>query len=130
MSHVRTIASRLLVIAIALAPLSQSRAATSAADIWTFRSLDGLKVINGTAETVTYRDRRAVHLIPPPGRLASDDTVSAILGDADFANGTIEVRLTRCSTRRSPIFPGRVCAQRIPASTSRMWIWTLADGRT
>ena len=27
------------------------------------------------------------------GRLASDDTVSAILGDADFANGTIEVQV-------------------------------------
>ena len=32
----------------------------------TFGSLDGLKVINGRGEIVTYRGRRAVHLVAAP----------------------------------------------------------------
>lgn len=54
-------------------------------------SLDGLKVVNGEGEMVTYQGRRAVHLIPAKGHENSDETMWAILTATDFTDGTIEL---------------------------------------
>ena len=71
--------------------------------VWTFESLDGLKVLNGTAEIVTYRGRRAVHLIPPTDLQGPADSVSAILGDSDFADGTIEAEVAGAPRVGAPV---------------------------
>ena len=54
-------------------------------------SVDGLKEVNGAVEMVTYRGRRAVHLIPAKGHENTDEAMWAILTGADFTDGTIEV---------------------------------------
>jgi hypothetical protein len=54
-------------------------------------SLQGLEVVNGTAEVATYRGRRAVHFEPLPDHRGPGDAVLAILTGPDFKDGTIEV---------------------------------------
>ena len=95
-------ASRLAVVALASASLSQSAPQNDAHRVWTFESLDTLKVINGTAEIVTYRGRRAVHLVPAPNRQGPADSISAILADSDFANGTIEAQIAGAPRAGAP----------------------------
>ena len=86
-----TIGSRLLIVAIACGCVARATAQQSAGvREWTFGSLDGLKVVNGTADLTTYRGRRAVHLVPSRVRMVSTENITAILADSDFANGTIE----------------------------------------
>jgi hypothetical protein len=53
-------------------------------------SVQGLEVVDGTAEVATYRGRRAVRLLPLPGHPA-DDSPMAIVTGTDFRDGTIEV---------------------------------------
>src|ERR1051325_6154028 len=64
--------------------------AANAAQEWTFPSADGLKVVNGTAEIVTYRGRRAAHLKASPGHDGPADDIVAIISGSDFSSGTIE----------------------------------------
>jgi hypothetical protein len=52
-----------------------------------------LEVVNGKTEITTYRGRRAVHLLPLPGREAGDGSVLAILKGTDFKDGAIEVEV-------------------------------------
>lgn len=61
----------------------------------TFRldSADGLELVNATAEVANYQGRRALHLLPLPGREASDDSLMAILKATDFTDGTIEAEV-------------------------------------
>src|SRR4051794_6908776 len=80
-------------IAVALAGAAATLAAVEAGRVqeWAFSSLDRVKVANGgRAELVTYRGRRALHLIVSPDHDAPTDTISATLAGVDFANGTIE----------------------------------------
>jgi hypothetical protein len=84
--------SRLLIVALA-GVLARAAAQGSAVQEWTFHSLDGVKVVNGTADLTTYRGRRAVHLTPAPDHQSPADDVLAILGDSDMTNGTIEAEV-------------------------------------
>ena len=56
-------------------------------------SLNGLEIVDGKAEIVTYGGRRALHLSPPPDLQTNDASVLAIVTAADFTNGTIEVEV-------------------------------------
>jgi hypothetical protein len=76
---------RLLLVALALGPLAHVSGTGNRE--WMFRSLDGVKVVNGRAEIATYRGRHAVHLIASP---APDGEAIAILAGSDSMNGTIE----------------------------------------
>ena len=49
-----------------------------------------MTVVNGTAGLTTYRGRRAVHLVSSPDHQGPTESVSGILSDSDFTNGTIE----------------------------------------
>src|SRR3954467_2864810 len=99
-NHVmRTVHSRLLVLAFACGSMTLAAAPAALVKEWAFGSLDGVKVSNGgRAELVTYpgrplvtlRGRRAVHVVVSPDHDAPAESISAILGDTDFANGTIE----------------------------------------
>jgi hypothetical protein len=91
-THVmKTVHSRLLVLAVACGSMTLAAAPAASVEEWAFGSLDGVKVSNGgRADLVTYRGRRAVHLIASPDHEAPTESISAILGDTDFANGTIE----------------------------------------
>jgi hypothetical protein len=95
-------ASRLAVVALASASLGQSTPRNDAGRVWTFESLNNLKVINGTAETVTYRGRRALHLIPAADPRESADSITAILADSDFTNGTIEAEVAGAPRAGAP----------------------------
>jgi hypothetical protein len=87
----RAVHSRLFVLAFACGAVPLAVLTAAPIQEWTFGSLDGVKVTNGgRAELVTYRGRRAVHLIVSSERDTPTDSISAILGDTDFANGTIE----------------------------------------
>lgn len=82
--------SRLAVIASAAAFLGQSPVGKNAAREWTFASTSGLKLVNATAQSTTYRGRHAVHLIPAPLRQGQPFSMKAILDNSEFANGTID----------------------------------------
>lgn len=87
----RAVHSRLLVLAVACGSVPLAVLAAAPIQEWAFGSLDGVKVtIGGRAELVTYRGRRAVHLTVSTEHDTPTDSISAILGDTDFANGTIE----------------------------------------
>jgi hypothetical protein len=49
------------------------------------------RVVNGTAEVVTYRGRRAVKLLRLPEMAKTDGDILAILADPQFKDGTIEI---------------------------------------
>src|ERR1700724_2180693 len=49
-----------------------------------------VEALNGTTEMVTYRGRRAVHLVHSPDHGGTDDAIIAILGGSEFSNGIIE----------------------------------------
>jgi len=96
-----TARTRFVLAALACVALG-TPAATTGDHVWTFGSLDGLKMINGRGEIVTYRGRRAVHLVAAPERRSADENVLAILGDADFGNGTIEARVAGAPRSDAP----------------------------
>jgi hypothetical protein len=50
-----------------------------------------LEVINGHTETVTYRGRRALKLVPAPETAGKDEDMLAVLAGPAFGNGTIEI---------------------------------------
>jgi len=96
-----TARTRFALAALACVALGRP-AATTGDHVWTFGSLEGLKMINGRGEIVTYRGRRAVHLVAAPERRSADENVLAILGDADFGNGTIEARVAGAPRSDAP----------------------------
>ena len=86
----RTVHSRLLVLAFACGSVTLGAVQPAPVQEWTFASLDGITVANGgRAELVTYRGRPAVHLIVSPDHAAPTDNIIAMLAGSDFANGTI-----------------------------------------
>jgi hypothetical protein len=87
------IVSPLVVAALAGACVATATMRAFAVQEWTFPSVDGLKVVNGTAEIVTYRGRRAAHLKALPGHDGPAENIVAIIGGSDFGNGTIEADL-------------------------------------
>ena len=54
-------------------------------------AVSGLQGWNARVEAVSYRGRRAVRLLPLPGREAADESILAIVTKSDFTDGTIEV---------------------------------------
>ena len=50
-----------------------------------------LTTVGGKAESVTYKGRGAVHLVPAPGAEKRDGDMMAILAGPDFKDGTIEI---------------------------------------
>jgi len=57
------------------------------------KQLGELEVLNGKAEIVDYRGRRAVHLVPSPDHSGPEDSVLAILGRSEFQDGVIEAEV-------------------------------------
>ncbi len=53
-------------------------------------SVAGLRMWNARVEVVSYRDRRAIHFLPPVSPAEGLDPM-AVLADTHFKNGTIEV---------------------------------------
>ena len=49
------------------------------------------EVLNGHTELVTYRGVRAVKLVPAPETAGRDEDMMALLGGAEFTNGTIQI---------------------------------------
>ena len=49
------------------------------------------EVLNGRTELVTYRGVRALKLVPAPETAGKDEDMMALLGGAEFANGTIQI---------------------------------------
>jgi hypothetical protein len=49
------------------------------------------EVLNGHTETVTYRGRRALKLVPAPETAGKDEDMLAVLAAPAFGNGTIEI---------------------------------------
>jgi len=87
----RALHSRVLVLAFAAGPVTLAAVQPAPVQEWTFGSLDGITVTSGgRAELVTYRGRRAIHLIVSPDHAAPTDDIVANLAGSDFANGTIE----------------------------------------
>lgn len=56
-------------------------------------SAKGLAPMGATVESVSYRGRRAVHLVPPTGHENQEGDMIAILAGPDFHDGTIEVEV-------------------------------------
>lgn len=51
------------------------------------------EVLNGRTETVTYRGRRALRLVPAPETKGKDEDVLALIAGPAFKNGTIEIEV-------------------------------------
>jgi hypothetical protein len=65
-------------------------------------SVAGLELVNATAEVVSYRGRRALHLVPEAGQAKSDGSMLAILAGPDFKDGTIQLDLAGAPRPGSP----------------------------
>ena len=84
---------KLVVSLLILASISHGQDSKPQASTYSLTSLDGLEIVNGKAEVVTYRGRRAVHLVPLPDHQTPTDAMLAILNARDFKNGTIELEV-------------------------------------
>jgi hypothetical protein len=95
-----------LVLAQVLFPLSSPNAFLSqdmkAQAAFPPQNLDELEVLSGKAEIVTYRGRRAIHLVPSPDHQGSDDSVFAILRASDFQDGVIEAEIAGAPRQGAP----------------------------
>jgi hypothetical protein len=65
-------------------------------------SLDDLEVLNGRAEVITYRGRRAVHLVPSANHQGPGDSVLAILTHSGFQDGVIEAEVAGSPLKGAP----------------------------
>ena len=79
--------------------LSQSSKPPSASSL---SRLGELEVLNGKAEIVTYRGRRAVHLLPSQHQDGPGDFVLAILTASDFQDGVIEADVSGVPAKGVP----------------------------
>ncbi len=77
-------------IALVVVSLAQARKAQPPSQQMRLDSVDGIEVIDGSAEIGTYDGRRALHLLPLPNH-PPDDSPLAIVKDTDLKDGTIEV---------------------------------------
>jgi hypothetical protein len=84
----------LLLISTSLPAANSGQRTGRARGAYALDTVEELEVINTKAEAVTYRGRRAVHLIDLPGQaneaVAGGNTI-AVLAGSDFKDGTIEV---------------------------------------
>jgi hypothetical protein len=81
-----------LAVAVSLVPTTAQTKKAPALTI-PLDSLAGLEALNGSAEIVTHKGRRALHLSPSSNHQPADDAVLAIVNSIDFRNGTIEVEV-------------------------------------
>jgi hypothetical protein len=65
-------------------------------------SAKGLVTVDGNAEVVTYRGRRALHLAPMAGHGTADEDMIAIVTGPDFKDGTIEVEVAGAPRAGAP----------------------------
>lgn len=68
--------------------------------------LDGTKnivMIGGKAESVTYRGRNAIHLVPASGPENGDHDTMAVLTGPGFRNGTIEIDVAGSPRAGAPL---------------------------
>ena len=65
-------------------------------------ALSDLEVLNGRAEVITYRGRRAVHLVPATNHQGPEDSVLAILTHTDFQDGVIEAEVAGTPLKTAP----------------------------
>jgi len=61
-----------------------------------------LTTVGGKAESVTYKGRAAVHLVPASGAENGDGDVMAILAGPDFKDGTIEIEVAGAPRAGAP----------------------------
>lgn len=89
------------VLALFLLTFLSASGASSEGGATTFRlqSLEGLKMVNAKAETVTYRGRRAVRLNPLSSH---QEAMMAIVANVDFKDGTIEVEVAGAPGAAAP----------------------------
>jgi hypothetical protein len=87
---------------IVLASASAGQDAKKVDSTYLLDSLNGLDLVNGKAEVVNYRGRRAVHLVPLPDHQTPTDAVLAILSQRDFKDGTIEVEVAGSRREGTP----------------------------
>jgi hypothetical protein len=92
-----------IAVLIVLASVSAGQDAKKVDSTYLLNSLNGLELVNGKAEVVSYRGRRAVHLVPLPDHQTPTDAALAILSGRDFKDGTIEVEVA--GTRREGTRP-------------------------
>jgi hypothetical protein len=89
--------SRTLCTAIAalllLVSVSPGRSANAPTSKFPLDSVDGLETTGGKAEVATYRERKAVKLVPANDHQGSDDSMLSILTATDFKDGVIEVEI-------------------------------------
>jgi hypothetical protein len=104
MKRTRVTSIRTIVFAwlIAAAVLSHAQEKKTLLPTLRLDSLDGVEVVNAKAEIVTYEGRRALHLQAPPDRVASDDSMLAIVSASDFKNGTIEAEVAGAPRAGAP----------------------------
>src|SRR5215813_11495831 len=82
-----------LCLVVAIVTLARPVARAAAAQEWRFASLSGLTLAGARAEAVTYRGRRAVHLVPSEDRRGPADAFTAILENSEMTNGVIEAEV-------------------------------------
>lgn len=66
------------------------------------KQLDELEVLNGKAEIVAYRGRRAIHFVPAPEHQGAEDSILAILTRSDFEDGVIEAEVAGAPRADAP----------------------------
>ena len=62
----------------------------------------GLDIVNAKAVPVTYRGRRAVHLVPLPSQENADADMLALVAGPDFNDGTIELEVAGAPRAGTP----------------------------
>lgn len=80
--RVRAVAVAALISAAGVVPEGRSQALPAVSE-----------VVNGRAELVTYRGRRAVKLVPKPETAGRDENMLALLEGPDFTDGTIRIEV-------------------------------------
>lgn len=89
--------SKAICIAVATMVLVGSafpgRGAKPTDTVFRLDSADGLEAVGGKAEVANYRGRKAVKVVPMPGREGGEDSVLAILTATDFKDGVIEAEI-------------------------------------
>jgi hypothetical protein len=117
-----------IVLALSLMFLCNAALARDAKDA--HYRLDGTKnldMIGGKAESVAYRGRNAIHLVPAPGPENGDHDTMAVLTGPDFKNGTIEIDVAGSPRAGAPPDSSGFIGVRVGAGLS---LGTVAQGDT